>query len=153
MEVSVTATTLLDRPIDLASASRPVLAIVDLNHPEDTVLARSALAAEALGCQVMVVLVAPRVGLSTDAALVARAHQRIGEERDEILAAFHQHIPHLAGPAEFVWYSLRPIGSPVEQAYRAAKRVIRRYDARAALLPPHLESVSCGPSNAGELGA
>jgi hypothetical protein len=153
LEVSVTTTILSDRPADLEPTDRPVLAIVDLSHPAGAVPAPAIVAAHALGRPVKLVLLARRVGFSTDAALVAGAHQRLKEEREKVLAALSRQVPHLTGPVDLLWYARTPFGKPVEQARRAAQRAIRRYNARELILPPHLAAAARNdPADVGARG-
>jgi hypothetical protein len=134
----VTASALLDRPMDVGPAARLIVAVVDLGYPAEPVLAQVALTAQPFVCRVKPVVLAPRIGFSTDAALVARAHQRVQDEYDDVLAALWRQVPHLVEPADFVWYPWSPVGGPVMKARRAARRATRAYRAHEVILPPHL---------------
>jgi hypothetical protein len=136
----VTTTTLPARPVERSSADQPVLVVVDLDRPGGTAPDPAVLAADAFNSPVELLVLAPRIGFSTDAALVAGAHRRVREESERALPALRRLVPQLGGSAEVVWYARTPIGNPREQARRAARRVARRRHARAVILPLHLEA-------------
>jgi hypothetical protein len=135
----VTTTILPDRPVERSSADQPVLVVVDLDRPGGTAPDPAALAAETFGSRVELVVLAPRLGFSTDAALVAGAAQRVREDAERWLRALRRWLPQL-GSADVVRYARTPIRDPREQARRAAQRVARRREARAVILPAHLEA-------------
>ena len=135
----MTTTILPDRPVERSSADQPVLVVVDLDRPGGTAPDPAVLAA-GTDSPVELLVLAPRMGFSTDAALVAGAHRRVREEVERALPALRRLVPQLGGSAEVVWYARTPIGNPREQARRAARRVARRRHARAVILPSHLEA-------------
>jgi hypothetical protein len=135
--VSVTTTILTDRPTDPESTDRPVLVVIDLDRPAGTGPDPAALAGTP-GSPVQLLIVAPRIGFSTDAALVAGAQSRLRQQAERALRGLRRQVPQLSGPADLVWYARTPFGRPVEQARRAVRRAARHYDARAVILPAHL---------------
>ena len=130
----------LDRPLDRGSAGRSVLVILDVDRPIDLGLVRSALAGPASGNRVRLVLLAPRLGFSTDAALVARARRRLDARCAAVLSALGPHSNRLAEPADLERYARTPLGKPVEQVRRAAQRAIRRHRPDVVILPSHLRA-------------
>jgi len=135
----VTATILPDRPVERVPADSPVLVVIDLDHPAATP-DPAVLAAATAGRPVTLVALASRVGISTDAAVLAAARRRVREEAERMTRIMRRPLPPLSGPADLVWYARTPLGRPVEQARRAAHRAARRHGARAVVLPAHLEA-------------
>jgi len=132
-----------------ATTPRCVLAVVDLNHPVEPVIARAAFAAAACDAPIKLVLLAPRPGIGTDAARIGHLHERLRKGLADLVAAARRRAPERVDPvADLVWYARWPMRNPVGQARRAAAAAADRFDAQVVILPPSLRADAVAGSGA-----
>jgi len=123
-------TTTLDRPypLEIDSSRDPVLAVIKTDDPEPEVLRQAAAAAGGLGCAVHVVLLEPRIGFTTDPALVASASRRRSAQLDRC----RQLVAEALGPDPVAVTVLRSAARPRPRR-RAIAREVRRTGARLVI--------------------
>lgn len=122
------------RTTDSASPStdaRPVLALVGGAQPAEPVLYRAALAATELDAPLVVVLLHPRLGFTTDAAVALRHSRQLQARRAAVAEVLAQ---VLDGRVEYavhlVPYASRPWRDQADEVGRAARRCQRLIPAR-----------------------
>lgn len=143
---------LLAPPRPLARTSReattqPILVLVDIAFPLEPQLRRAVGLAAARGVSLRVALVHPRLGFSTDAAIVARHIEQLRDERVAVAGIVERLLEGQQVPYEvrLVPYARRPRRSLTARARRAAQLYARRESAQLVLAAPHLEASADRP--------
>jgi hypothetical protein len=118
---------------------RPVLALVDGEQPVEPVLRRAARTATEQEAPLVVALLHPRLGFTTDAAIAARHVRQLQARRDtvaDILALVLDGQVRYA--VHLVPYTYRPWRDRAGQVRRAAQRCLRLIPAREVVTAEHL---------------
>jgi hypothetical protein len=131
----------VSRPTD----DRPVLALVDSAQPMEPVLHRAALTASEQGAPLVVVLLHPRLGLTTDAAIAARHWRQLDVRRDAATEVLDRVLDEgTAYAVHLVPYAGRPWRDPAGQLRRAAQRCRRLIPAREVIMAEPLLGADVG---------
>lgn len=124
-------------PVSRRPKDPPVLCLLDVALPMASALHRAVLAAADLEAPLEIVVLHPRPGFTTDAAIAARQARQLAAQRDAVARVVES---LLAGrpPAYTVRlqpYARRPWRDPGARARQAAERCLRQTSARAVVTP------------------
>lgn len=124
------------------AGQQSVVALVDVAFPVEPQLRQAVRLAAARGRALAVVVLHPRPGFSTDAAIVARQTRRLQAERAAVTGIVRRLLEGRQMPfyVELVPYARRPHRSPEIQARRAAERYLQGGPPRLVAAAPHLQS-------------
>lgn len=116
--------------------TRPVLNVVEAGAPSQAVLRRAEAAAAVLDAPLHILLVEPRVGFSTDAAIIAFADRRLQARVEQCRRVI---ADVLAAPerASITVLRVSSRGRP-RHIWRAVAAAAARADARLVVAPEHL---------------
>jgi hypothetical protein len=119
-----------------------VMALVDIAHPVEPQLQQAVGLAAAQGRALVVAVLHPRPGFSTDAAIVARQVRRLQSERAAVTGIVKRLLAGRQMPfyVQLMPYARRPLGNPELQARRTAERYLGGGPSRLVVAAPHLRS-------------